>query len=155
MNKRIISKFLSPLNFKGVELEFCSGKIETLSKAKATYDYTSSGLILSFDLNEYYLSFIYDRLNDNAFTVKAVATPKTAIVNDKIRKITSLKGFLKFSKSALIVKQNFIDSKIIEREKDEKFAISVDFLSVYEKNSVDNALSFVANTRSKFYTEIA
>ncbi len=154
MNKKLISKFLNSVSFKGFELEYSSGKKECFSKTHVTYDYTDSGLIITADLSEYYVSFIYDRLSDNAITVKAVATPKTKSVVDKIRKITSLKAFSKFSKSALIVKQNFIDSKIIERVKDGKSAISVDFLSVYEKNNVNNALSFLANTRSKFYTEI-
>ena len=155
MNKKLVSKFLNDISFKGLEIEYCSGKKENFEKVIAIYDYTDTALILTFELCEYYISFIYDRISEVAFSVKAVATPKQGEIKDKIRKIISLKCFSNFTSTALIVKENFIDSKIIEREKDEKTSISVDFLSVYEKGSVNNATTFLANTCSKFYTEIS
>ncbi len=154
MNKKLVSKFINCLSFRGVELEYCSGKKEDFENLPITYDYTENSLILTAELSEYYLSFIYSLVGENAVSIKSVATPKHDNVSDKIRKIISLKGFLKLSKDALVVKQNFIESKVVNRSNDEKTSISVDFLSVYEKSNIESAISFLANTRCKFYTEV-
>ena len=155
MIKISLNKMINPLKFCGVEVEYASGKKQDFNKVKKSVIQEENLVKLAYDLVEYNAEFLYKKVKENIISINATFTPKTESVKDKIRKVTSLKVFGKFSKDALLVKENFVESKIVERSKEDKTGISEDFLSIYEKSGVNNAVTFTANVNAKFYSCIA
>ena len=155
MIKISLNKMINPLKFCGVEVEYASGKKQDFNKVKKSVIQEENLVKLAYDLVEYNAEFLYKKVKENIISINATFTPKTESVKDKIRKVTSLKVFGKFSKDALLVKENFVESKIVERSKEDKKGISEDFLSIYEKSGVNNAVTFTANVNAKFYSCIA
>ena len=136
-------------------MEFVSGKKLTLNQMAIIFVYTQLGICIHAELDEYRADFFYQKVQSDVVSCKAVLTPKTDSVKDKIRKITSLKAFGFYSQDALLIKQDFTNSGIIERQKKDKKGISENYLSIYEKDRQDNAVTFTSCLQAKFYSHVA
>ena len=147
--------FEKKLYFRDVEVEFVSGKKWSLNQMAVGVVSSQSNVCIHAELDEYNADFFYQKKQGDVVSCKAILTQKTDFVKDKIRKITSLKAFAFYTQDALLMKQDFTDSGIVERRKKEKKGISENCLSIYEKNGQDDALTFTACLQAKFYSRVA
>ena len=152
MNK--LTSFFKPLSYRGVVIEYASGKKQDLKQMDYNVKSIDDSIVITADLSEYFAKITYQKTSEKVIKVKSVLTPKTNDIKDKVRKLTTLKVFGVYSESALLVRQNFIESKIAERSNHEKTAISEDFISIYEKTNVDSAVTFISNVNAKFYSNV-
>lgn len=156
MKKLAINDLLKKeLYFRGVEVEFVSGKKWSLNQMAVGFISSQSNMCIHAELDEYQADFFYQKVQNDVVSCKAVLTPKTDCVKDKIRKITSLKAFGFYSQDALLIKQDFTDSGVVERQKKDKKGLSENYLSIYEKNGQDNAVTFTGCLQAKFYSHVA
>ena len=121
MNSRVSwnAFFEKKVYFRGAEVEFVSGKKVALHEMSSTFTNIPNGICLHAELDEYKADFIYTKIEKQIYC-KAVLTPKTDRVKDKVRKITSLRVFGYYEQDALLIKQDFIDCGIEERGKKNK-----------------------------------
>ncbi len=151
--KNITKLMQGRLQYRGVALEFVSGKRLRLKDMDARLERTENGARILAALEEYTAEFTYCKVNENVISCKAVLTPKGE-VTDKVRTITALQAFCPAEQDAPLIMHNFTDVGIIERQKRKKKNFSDHHLSVFPKNAVEKAVTLTAKLPTKFYSRV-
>ena len=153
-NGKIITKLMQDrLQYRGVAIEFVSGKRLRLKDMDACLETTENGVRILADLEEYTAEFTYCMVQANVISCKAVLTPKGE-VKDKVRVITALQAFCPAEQDAPMIVHHFTDVGIVERQKRKKKDFSDHHLSVFPKNAAEKAITFTAKVPAKFYSRV-
>lgn len=151
--KSITNLMQGRLQYRGVTLEFVSGKKLQLKDMNARLESTENGVRILAILEEYIAEFMYCNVNENVVSCKAVLTPKGE-VQDKVRVITALQAFCAVEQNAPMIVNHFTDVGIVERQKRKKKDFSECHLSIFPKKAVDNAVTFTGKIPAKFYSRV-
>lgn len=141
------------LQYRGVALEFVSGKKLQLKDMDARLEKTENGVRILAVLEEYTAEFTYCKADENVISCKAVLTPKGEVM-DKVRTITALRAFCPAEQDAPLIMHNFTDVGIIERQKRKKKNFSDHHFSLFPKNAPEKAVTLTAKLPAKFYSRV-